>query len=72
LALGAGILAAGGGGNATRPALAIRAHMQAHPDVALRIRALTNLRSDAMVLSGTTMGAPLVRRSHIFCDAILY
>ena len=68
LALGAGILAAGGGGNATRPALAIRAHMQGHPGVSLRVRALGNLGDDDMVLSGTTMGAPLVAVEKLMTD----
>jgi hypothetical protein len=68
LALGAGILAAGGGGNATRPALAIRAHMLEQPGVALRVRALRHLDDEAVVLSGTTMGAPLVAVEKLMTD----
>eukprot|EP01043_Picozoa_sp_COSAG02_P081311 COSAG02_NODE_19800_length_864_cov_1.143791_1_plen_247_part_00 len=49
IALGVGILAAGGGGNASRPALAIRSYMQEHPGAELRVRGLGCLKTDEVI-----------------------
>ena len=70
IALGAGILAAGGGGNASRPALAIRTHMQKHPDVLLRVRSLGNVRDEETILAGTTMGSPMVAVEKLTTDKL--
>lgn len=70
VALGAGILAAGGGGNASRPALAIRTHMQNHPDVLLRVRSLASVRDEDTILAGTTMGSPMVAVEKLMTDKL--
>eukprot|EP01052_Picozoa_sp_SAG31_P014302 SAG31_NODE_884_length_11256_cov_2.889666_2_plen_189_part_00 len=61
MAIGAGILGTGGGGNAIRPALAIRHYLEnVNPAAALRIRSLDRIDADATILSGGVMGAPTV------------
>jgi DUF917 family protein len=70
IALGVGILAAGGGGNASRPALAIRSYMQEHPGTELRVRGLGCLSDDDVILAGTTMGAPLVAVEKLMTDKL--
>lgn len=70
IALGVGILAAGGGGNASRPALAIRSFMQDNDRAKLCVRGLGRLKDDDVVLSGTTMGAPLVAVEKLMTDKL--
>ena len=60
IAIGAGILGTGGGGNAFRPALAIRKHLEKHPELTLRVRPMCTLPDDAVILSGGIIGAPVV------------
>ena len=70
MAIGAGILGTGGGGNATRPALAIRHFLLQHPEATLRIRSLGSLDDDAHVLSGAVMGAPTVSTEKLMSDKL--
>ena len=70
MAIGAGILGTGGGGNATRPALAIRHFLGQHPGATLRIRSLGSLDDDAHVLSGAVMGAPTVSTEKLMSDKL--
>eukprot|EP01045_Picozoa_sp_COSAG04_P041449 COSAG04_NODE_12603_length_644_cov_1.122936_1_plen_82_part_01 len=70
MAIGAGILGTGGGGNATRPALAIRHFLDQHPEATLRIRSLGSLDDDAHVLSGAVMGAPTVSTEKLMSDKL--
>ena len=70
IAIGAGILGTGGGGNAFRPALAIRKHLETNPHLVLRVRPMHTLPDDAVILSGGIIGAPVVGTEKLVSHAL--
>ena len=74
IAVGAGILGTGGGGNAFRPALAIKNHLESNPGSVLRVRALDTVGEESVILSGGIIGAPVVgvEKVGLLCRSRLY